>query len=82
MNKQSRLRESNIERSGSEITPESVASMPIEDIKKGLSELGLDPNKPLPERLRRLISGNKVLSENVDEDFEDQETVFGVSSGR
>jgi hypothetical protein len=38
------------------MTPEEVACMPIQDIKERLWELGLDPNEPLPDRLKQLIS--------------------------
>ena len=39
------------------ITPEAVASMPIEDVEEGLWEMGLDPYQPLPAGIKRMIDG-------------------------
>jgi hypothetical protein len=74
MNRQRRARKQNIDDS-KEMTPEMVASMSMEEIRKGLSELGLDPNKPLPERLKRIISRNKTLLEDRERDMEDAKAV-------
>jgi hypothetical protein len=55
---------------GKPITPEEVARMPILVIKEGLRQLGLDPNEPLPERLKRLIAPTLEVVEMDEEEEE------------
>jgi hypothetical protein len=55
---------------GKPITPEEVARMPILVIKEGLRELGLDPNEPLPDRLKQLIAPKLEVVEMDEEEEE------------
>jgi hypothetical protein len=60
------------------MTPEQVASMPMQDIKKALLQLGLDPDEPLPERLKRLIGENQhevTVLEPIAEEENEREMV-------
>ena len=56
------------------VTPEMVARMPMEAIREGLLQLGLDPDEPLPEKIRYLISQDL---EQLDSKLEEEPSLTG-----